>query len=186
MIRSIEYWWVLYKLQEATTRPIEGMTPNLRLGNSPHNQRGEFVEWLADISIGTSGWLYRPFRVGPYRIKRMASFNKQDQEKLRKLIKDKRLELYNSLVDSCIINQYIKTLGNGEQEAPGLKFLHTTPQGDDFIAGYWWKHTIGSQIMTAVIIAALIWFTTYRLERLFSPKENGIYKIQIVPNSTPE
>ncbi len=179
MTRDIEKWWALRKLQKTTDIHTEKMlsSKDIADGNVIADGRNEFIRWLADSSI--NAWLWRPKKLWKYRYKLWREKDIEKKKKLRDEFHSKRTGWYNSIVGSCTVSNLILI-----HEKDGIKHLHTTPSGDDFVSSFWWKQTIGHPITTAIIIMVLggilVYYTTERIKGLKSP-ENQIYQIQLVP-----
>lgn len=185
MTRDVERWWVLWKLRDTTERHIQSQSEEtLSAGKSTFDRRKEFVEWLADSSMNDTfgGWIWRPFKLWSYRFRTFWEQDINKRKTLRSIKRKERIDLYNSIVNSCIFNNYIKV-----HKVNGFDHLHTTPLGDDYFSAYWYKRTLGHPITTAVIIAfiggVLIFYTTERIKGL-QPQEKQIYQIQILPYET--
>lgn len=176
MTRDIERWWVLYKLQESTDRHTEEYLSHevIRAGGAVSDWKDGFVEWLADGSLVR--WHWRPIKLWKYWLESWWESDIEKKKKLHAKFRAIRINFYNSVVGSCIVSNLIRATEENRKT-----YVRNTPAGDDFISNYWWRRTLGHPIMTAVIVALLIWFATYRLERLFKPQGGQVYQIQIVP-----
>ncbi|OGZ53680.1 MAG: hypothetical protein A3B25_01390 [Candidatus Ryanbacteria bacterium RIFCSPLOWO2_01_FULL_48_26] len=129
MIRSVERWWALRRLQEATGRNLATTSPEqLAAGIVEHHWNIEFIKWLADSSLGEN-WIKRPIRL--FRFK----WRGEPREEIHSIMTN----FYTSIIQSCIKSNFIHIAIREN----GKECYHTTSEGDDFVSSYWprviWK-----------------------------------------------
>lgn len=169
MMRSMEKWWVLWKLQQTTRKHTTEQDYKLVVsGGVAFDPREGFIDWVSRCSLNR--WAYR--------FKLWKIFDDTKREQIYNNLLKTRIDLYNSLINSCSGNGYVASVNNNH----GDICIRVTPSGDDYISSYWWERTIGSAIGTAIIIGLILWFVESRFENLIKkPQFDKPYQIQIIP-----
>lgn len=156
MIRSIKRWWLLRHLRNNCWDHLV-------------QQDIELIKNGVQVGVLRSAYLET--------LKTLPRNQKLDEEKLKK-----RVDVYNSLINSAINEGLIIAFKRGEDQKDCIKVSFL---GDDYLSMYWhkatWNSPIGTGIIIAVMAGLLIWFAKAQLNSVIQPKTNPIYQIQIIP-----